>query len=321
MSVVSMKELLESGVHFGHQTKRWDPRMKPFIFTQRKGIHILDLQKTVEYINKAYTYVKEVASKGGMILFVGTKKQAQEAIEKEASRCDMPYVNMRWLGGMLTNFSTVSRSRQKLEDLDDILNSEDKKKQFTKKELLKMTKMRDKLNRILGGIRKMSRLPDALFVIDPKSEQTSVSEARKLGIPIVAVIDTNCDPTVIDHPIPGNDDAIRAVNLFSSVIANAIINGKKDIQLSQEGSDGEINLKNAAYVSRVDKATDEDIETRSFSAEEEKAGEEEALTEDSKSSEASESSESSEKGEPVAVAADSADDEAGESTDETKQDS
>jgi small subunit ribosomal protein S2 len=268
LSVVSMKELLEAGVHFGHQTKRWDPRMKPFIFTQRKGIHILDLQKTVEYIDKAYNYVKDSVSKGASVLFVGTKKQSQEAIEKEAVRCEMPYVSYRWLGGMLTNYATIARSKAKLEEYEGILENPDKDKIYTKKELQRVLKLRNKLNKVLGGIRKLNKLPDILFVIDPNTEATAVNEARKLKIPVVAVVDTNCNPTVIDYPIPGNDDAIRAVNLFASVIANAVMNGKKDLQLTKEGVDESTSpqdLSKVAYVSKIDKASDEDIGERTFS--------------------------------------------------------
>jgi small subunit ribosomal protein S2 len=263
-----MKELLESGVHFGHQTRRWDPRMKPYIYTQRKGIHILDLQKTVEYVEKAYNYVKEQVAKGATVLFVGTKKQAQEAIEKEANRCDMPYVNFRWLGGCLTNFTTVMKSKQKLEECESILESPERQKNYTKKELQSFRKTRERINKLLSGIRKLDRLPDMLFVIDPTVEETAVLEARKLKIPIVAVVDTNCNPMVIDHPIPGNDDAIRAVNLFTSVIANAVINGRKELQMNNEGEEmpRKEDLSNVAYVSRVDKGSDEDIKETSFSA-------------------------------------------------------
>lgn len=270
MSVVSMKELLEAGVHFGHQTKRWDPRMKPFIFTQRKGIHILDLQKTVDYVDKAYTFVKQLVAKGGNILFVGTKKQAQEAIEKEAQRCEMPYVSNRWIGGLLTNFSTIMKSKQKLDEFESILNDPSKEKNYTKKELLKFQKLRDKMLKPLGGIRNLNKIPDAMFIIDPFVETTAVNEARKMNVPIVAVVDTNCNPQVIDYPIPGNDDAIRAVNLFAGVIANAVISGKKDLQMSHEGQDASgDSMQNVAYVSRVDKATDEEMGSQtSFSPDE-----------------------------------------------------
>ncbi len=270
MSVVSMKELLEAGVHFGHQTKRWDPRMKPFIFTQRKGIHILDLQKTVDYVDKAYAFVKQVVAKGGNILFVGTKKQAQEAIEKEAQRCEMPYVSNRWIGGLLTNFATIMKSKQKLDEYEGILDDPLKEKNYTKKEILKFQKLRDKMLKPLGGIRNLNRIPDAMFVIDPSIETTAIKEARKMKVPIVSVVDTNCNPLVIDYPIPGNDDAIRAVNLFAGVIANAVISGKKELQMTKEGTEETSeSLENVAYVSRVDKATEEEMGTQtSFSPDE-----------------------------------------------------
>lgn len=266
MAVVSMKELLESGVHFGHQTRRWDPRMKPFIYTQRKGIHILDLQKTVEYVERAYNYVKEQVSKGGIVLFVGTKKQAQEAIEKEANRCDMPYVNNRWLGGTLTNFSTIMKSKQKLEEYEEILSKPELQQKYTKKEIQSFRKARERINKLLTGIRKMDRLPDILFVIDPSVEMTAVLEARKLHIPIVAVVDTNCNPELIDYPMPGNDDAIRAVNLFVSIIANAVINGRRDFQMKSEGREMPLSqdLADVAYVSRIEKGSEEDLKETSF---------------------------------------------------------
>jgi len=266
LAVVSMKELLESGVHFGHQTRRWDPRMKPFIYTQRKGIHILDLQKTVEYVERAYNYVKEQVSKGGIVLFVGTKKQAQEAIEKEANRCDMPYVNNRWLGGTLTNFSTIMKSKQKLEEYEEILSKPELQQKYTKKEIQSFRKARERINKLLTGIRKMDRLPDILFVIDPSVEMTAVLEARKLHIPIVAVVDTNCNPELIDYPMPGNDDAIRAVNLFVSIIANAVINGRRDFQMKSEGREMPLSqdLADVAYVSRIEKGSEEDLKETSF---------------------------------------------------------
>ena len=265
-----MKELLEAGVHFGHQTKRWDPRMKPFIFTQRKGIHILDLQKTVDYVDRAYAFVKQLVAKGGTILFVGTKKQAQEAIEKEAQRCSMPYVSNRWIGGLLTNFSTIMKSKQKLDEFEAILEHPDREKNYTKKELSKFSKLREKMLKPLGGIRNLNKIPDAVFVIDPFVETTAVKEACKVKVPIVAVVDTNCNPLVIDHPIPGNDDAIRAVNLFAGVIANAVISGKKELQMTHEGKEEtEESNENAAYVSRVDKVGDEDMGNQtSFSPDE-----------------------------------------------------
>ena len=269
MAVVSMKELLEAGVHFGHQTRRWDPRMATYIFTKRKGIHILDLQKTVKYMDSAYNYVKKETAKGKTILFVGTKKQARAAIKLEAERCEMPYVNYRWLGGMMTNFKTISKSKEKLEELDSILNDEARSANYTKKELLNMSKMRDKLLKVFAGIRKMNSKPDMLFIIDTRMEETAINESLKLNIPIVAVVDTNCNPDVVDYPIPGNDDAIRAVSLFSHVVAEAVIAGRKDLQMNNEGKEVTSETKgdvNVAYVSRVEEASDEDIENRSFSA-------------------------------------------------------
>lgn len=264
-----MKELLEAGVHFGHQTRRWDPRMATYIFTKRKGIHILDLQKTVKYMDSAYNYVKKETAKGKTILFVGTKKQAQAAIKLEAERCEMPYVNYRWLGGMMTNFKTISKSKEKLEELDSILNDEARSANYTKKELLNMSKMRDKLLKVFAGIRKMNSKPDILFIIDTRMEETAINEALKLNIPIVAVVDTNCNPDVVDYPIPGNDDAIRAVNLFSHIIAEAVIAGRKDLQRDNEGKEVTSDKGkdvNVAYVSRVEEASDDDIANRSFSA-------------------------------------------------------
>lgn len=270
MPVVSMKELLESGVHFGHQTRRWDPRMKPFIYTQRKGIHILDLQKTVEYVERAYEYVRDQAARGAVVLFVGTKKQAQQAIEEAAKRCGMPYVNRRWLGGLLTNFETVMRSKRKMEECEAILGDAERQKNYTKKELQHIRKTRDRIANLLAGIREMERLPDILFIIDPVVEETAVAEARRLRIPIVAVVDTNCNPDVIDYPIPGNDDAIRSVTLFASIIANAVINGRREFQERSEGVEmpAQTELSNVAYVSRLDRGTEEDLKEMSFSAEE-----------------------------------------------------
>lgn len=229
MSVVSMKSLLEAGVHFGHQTRRWNPKMKPYIFTERNGIHIIDLQKTVQMTEVAYNAVKDVVADGGNVLFIGTKKQAQESIEAEAKRCSMPYVNQRWLGGMLTNFNTISKRVNRLHELNEM----EEKNIFDllpKKEVAELIKERDRLNKFVGGIKDMKGLPDLLFIIDPKKEAIAINEAKILNIPIVAIIDTNCDPDEIDYPIPGNDDAIRTVKLLTSVIANAVIEGKQGEQ-------------------------------------------------------------------------------------------
>lgn len=224
MSNVTMKELLEAGVHFGHQTKRWNPKMKPYIFGARNGIYIIDLQKTVRLFKNAYSFVRECAQAGETILFVGTKKQAQDAIGEEATRCGMYYVNQRWLGGMLTNFSTVKQSIDRLKRLDAMF-ADGSVEVYTKKEALQLEKERQKLEKTLGGIKGMGKIPGALFVVDPKNETIAISEAKKLGIPVVAVVDTNCDPDPIDYVIPGNDDAIRAIRLLTSKMADAIIEG------------------------------------------------------------------------------------------------
>lgn len=225
MAVVTMRQLLESGVHFGHQTRRWNPKMKRFILTERNGIYIIDLQKTVEDIDKAYEFVKEIVAHGGNILFVGTKKQAQEAIEEQAERVGMPYVNHRWLGGMLTNFSTVSKRLQRMKELEEIDFADVAGSGHTKKELLMMEREKNKLQRSLGGIRDMAKLPSAIWVVDTNKEHLAIAEARKLNIPVVAVLDTNCDPDEVDYGIPGNDDAIRAVALLTRVVADACAAG------------------------------------------------------------------------------------------------
>ncbi len=223
--VVTMKQLLESGVHFGHQTRRWNPKMKRYIFTERNGIYIIDLQQSLDYIDRAYEFIKETVAHGGSILYVGTKKQAQEAIAEQARRVGMPYVNQRWLGGMLTNFSTVFKRLQRLKELEEIDFNDVAGSGMTKKELLQLKRERDKLERTLGGIRDMSRVPSAIWVVDTKKEHIAVSEARKLGIPVVAILDTNCDPDEVTYPIPGNDDAIRSVALLTRVVADAVADG------------------------------------------------------------------------------------------------
>ncbi len=225
MSVVSMKALLESGVHFGHQTRRWNPKMGQFIYTARNGIHIIDLQKTMQRIKVAYAAMKDVAEKGGMVLFVGTKKQAQSAIVDHAEKCGMYYVSERWLGGLLTNFHTVSKSLNRLKELERMQETGEWKAE-TKKERLELQRELAKKNKVLSGIKSMTRLPEALFIIDPKRESIAVQEAKKLGITIFAVVDTNCNPDEIDFPIPGNDDAIRAIALFLDVMARAINEGR-----------------------------------------------------------------------------------------------
>jgi small subunit ribosomal protein S2 len=223
--VVTMRQLLESGVHFGHQTRRWNPKMKRYILAERNGIYIIDLQQTLEYIDKAYDFIKETVAHGGTVLFVGTKKQAQEAIADQARRVGMPFVNQRWLGGMLTNFATVHKRLQRLKELEEIDFDDVASSGMTKKELLHLRRERDKLDRSLGGIKDMSRVPSAVWIVDTKKEHIAVSEARKLGIPVVAILDTNCDPDEVDYPIPGNDDAIRSVALLTRVVADAVADG------------------------------------------------------------------------------------------------
>jgi small subunit ribosomal protein S2 len=223
---VTMKELLEAGVHFGHQTRRWNPKMGPYIFGARNGIHIIDLQKTVQFFKTAYNFVVDTVANGGVVLFVGTKKQAQDAIREEAQRCGMFFVNHRWLGGMLTNFQTISRSIAKLKEFE-AMKEDGSIKRFPKKEILLMEKKAAKLERSLGGIKDMGRMPDIVYVVDPRKEDIAVMEARKMHVPLLAIVDSNCDPTEIDYPIPGNDDAIRAIRLITSRVANAVNDGKK----------------------------------------------------------------------------------------------
>ncbi|QAY70554.1 30S ribosomal protein S2 [Xylanimonas protaetiae] len=225
MAVVTMRQLLESGVHFGHQTRRWNPKMKRFIFTERNGIYIVDLQQSLTYIDNAYNFVKETVAHGGSILFVGTKKQAQEPVAEQAARVGMPYVNHRWLGGMLTNFTTVHKRLQRLKELEEINFDDVAGSGLTKKELLVLRREKDKLSRTLGGIRDMAKVPSAVWIVDTNKEHLAVDEARKLNIPVVAILDTNCDPDVVDYAIPGNDDAIRSVTLLTRVIADAVAEG------------------------------------------------------------------------------------------------
>src|SRR5438477_2404497 len=224
-AVVTMKQLLESGVHFGNQTRSWNPKMNRYICTERNGIYIIDLQQSLDYIDRAYEFIKETVAHGGTILYVGTKKQAQEAIAEQARRVGMPFVNQRWLGGMLTNFSTVYKRLQRLKELEEIDFGDVASSGMTKKELLQLRREHDKLDRTLGGIRDMSRVPSAIWVVDTKKEHIAVNEARKLGIPVVAILDTNCDPDEVNYPIPGNDDAIRSVALLTRVVADAVADG------------------------------------------------------------------------------------------------
>src|SRR6202158_4355686 len=223
--VVSMKQLLESGVHFGHQTRRWNPKMKRFILAERNGIYIIDLQQSLDFIDHAYEFIKETVAHGGTVLYVGTKKQAQEAVAEQARRVGMPFVNQRWLGGMLTNFTTVFKRLQRLKELEEIDFDDVAGSSLTKKELLHLKREHDKLDRSLGGIRHMSRVPSAVWIVDTKKEHIAVAEARKLGIPVIAILDTNCDPDLVDYPIPGNDDAIRSAALLTRVIAAAVAEG------------------------------------------------------------------------------------------------
>jgi small subunit ribosomal protein S2 len=265
MSQLSMKMLLESGVHFGHQTNRWNPKMKQYIFGARNGIYIVDLQQTVQLFDVAYNFVVEMVASGKELLFVGTKRQAQESIKAESERCEMPHVNQRWLGGMLTNYVTIKRSIDRLNKLDSMF-ADDSINAFPKKEIMGLQKERDKLQKVLGGIRNMNGLPGGVFIIDPRKELIAVKEANKLGLPIIAVVDTNCDPDDIDFIIPGNDDAIRAIKLFSSKIADAVLEGKRRFEElvqaeSDKGAEAEIE---AESVEEVEEELDvpESVETK-----------------------------------------------------------
>ena len=233
MGVIQMKQLLEAGVHFGHQTRRWNPKMAEYIFTERNGIYIIDLQKTAKKIEEAYFFVRDIVADGGTILFVGTKKQAQDAIREEAERTGMYFVNARWLGGMLTNFKTIKRRIDRLYQLKK-MNEDGTMELLPKKEVLKLNLEEERLEKYLGGIKEMKQIPSAMFVVDPRKEKNAIAEAHKLGIPVIAIVDTNCDPEEADYPIPGNDDAIRAVKLIVSTIGNAIIEGKQGEQISAD---------------------------------------------------------------------------------------
>lgn len=245
MSVISMKQLLEAGVHFGHQTKRWNPKMARFIFAERNGIYIIDLQKTVKKIEEAYEFMVEMAKTGDPILFIGTKKQAQDAIKEEAERCGMYFVNERWLGGTLTNYKTIRTSINKLKNIEK-MQEDGTFDLLPKKEVLGLLKTKEKLEKYLGGIKEMPKLPACMFVIDPKKEKIAVHEAHKLGIPVIGVVDTNCDPDKLDFPIPGNDDAIRAVKLLASVMADAIIEGRQGF-MEGEQTDSDMEMSNEEY--------------------------------------------------------------------------
>ncbi|MBQ8303424.1 MAG: 30S ribosomal protein S2 [Clostridia bacterium] len=239
MAVVSMKQLLEAGVHFGHQTRRWNPKMAQYIFTERNGIYIIDLQKTVKKLNEAYLFARDIAAEGKDILFVGTKKQAQDSVKEEAIHCSMPYVNARWLGGMLTNFTTIRRRIARLEQLR-AMEEDGTFDLLPKKEVIKLHLEIEKLEKFLGGIKDMKKIPGALFIVDPRKERIAVAEAKKLGIPIIAIVDTNCDPDEIDAVIPGNDDAIRAVKLIAETIAAAVIEGRQGEEVAPEAAEAEV---------------------------------------------------------------------------------
>ena len=238
MSVISMKQLLEAGVHFGHQTRRWNPKMAPYIFAERNGIYIIDIQKTVKKVDEAYAAVSDIISEGGEILFVGTKKQAQESIKEEAERCGMYYVNERWLGGMLTNFKTIRTRIARLIELEK-MQEDGTFEVLPKKEVAVLLHEKEKLDKNLGGIKEMTRIPDVMFVVDPRKEKIAIQEAHILGIPVVAIVDTNCDPEEVDYVIPGNDDAIRAVKLIASKIADAVIEAKQGEQQTAESTEAE----------------------------------------------------------------------------------
>ena len=261
MAVVAMKQLLEAGVHFGHQTRRWDPKMAEYIFQARNGIHIIDLQKTSKKLDEAYGFIKEQAEEGKTILFVGTKKQAQECMKEAALKCGMYYIDQRWLGGMLTNFDTIQKRIQRLKDLET-MQEDGTFDVLPKKEVILLKKEMEKLERNLGGIKDMDQLPGVIFLIDPKKERIAILEARKLGIPVVGLVDTNCNPEELDYPIPGNDDAIRAVKLIADVMANAVIEGKQGESFEPEGQEEQVDKQEEAssieeVVEAVEEATEE----------------------------------------------------------------
>ena len=250
MAIISMKKLLEAGVHFGHQTRRWNPKMAEYIFTERNGIYIIDLQKTSDKVDEAYKFIKEVVSSGEEVLFVGTKKQAQESTKSEAARCGMHFVSQRWLGGMLTNYSTIRKRIDKLIALR-AMEEDGTFELLTKKEVFKLRNEADRLEKFLGGIKNMDKLPGALFVVDPRKEKIAVEEAKKLGIPVVAIVDTNCDPDEVDFVIPGNDDAIRAVKLLTATVADAVLEGKQGVQLTEEEPEDEVSDEELEKVEEI----------------------------------------------------------------------
>ncbi len=271
LSVVSIKQLLECGVHFGHQTRRWNPKMKPYIFTERNGVYIIDLQKTVKGLEKAYDFIREVAKSGGSVLFVGTKRQAQEIVREEALRCGQFYINQRWLGGLLTNFPTIRKRVNRMVELQK-MEEDGTFETLPKKEVSVLRKQKEKLEKYLIGIRDMKDLPDALFIIDPRRETIAVLEGRKLGIPVASIVDTNCDPEVIDYPIPGNDDAIRAIKLMFSLMANAVIEGHQGVdgaisQGEEASAEGEETIEvreklHEVYAEVQEKLVEAEIEDR-----------------------------------------------------------
>lgn len=274
MGVVSMKQLLECGVHFGHQTRRWNPKMKPYIFTERNGIYIIDLQKTVKGLEKAYDFVREVSKSGGTLLFVGTKRQAQDPIREEALKAGQYYINQRWLGGLLTNFATIRRRVTRMVELQG-METDGSINKYPKKEIIQLRKEREKLEKYLSGIKDMKDIPDALFIIDPRRETIAVLEAHKLGIPVISIVDTNCDPDVIDYPIPGNDDAIRAIELVVGLMANAFIEGRQGqdsrVESAHEETEAE-EIKEATVVPEELDAVVEEIDKEAVKAIEEQKG-------------------------------------------------
>ncbi len=251
MGVIQMKQLLEAGVHFGHQTRRWNPKMAEYIFTERNGIYIIDLQKTVKKVEEAYSFIRDVAADGGSVLFVGTKKQAQEAIREEAERTGMYFVNARWLGGMLTNFKTIKKRIDRLFQLKK-MREDGTMDLLPKKEVIKLNLEEEKLEKFLGGIKEMKDLPSAIFIVDPRKEKNAIAEAHRLGIPIVAIVDTNCDPEEVDYPIPGNDDAIRAVKLIVSTMGNAILEGKQGEQFDVDSEEKEAEETEEVNLDMID---------------------------------------------------------------------
>ena len=258
MAVVSMKQLLEAGVHFGHQTRRWNPKMAPYIFTERNGIYIIDLQKTVDLIDEAYSFVKSVSESGRPVLFVGTKKQAQAAVKDEADRCGQYFVNQRWLGGMLTNYKTISQRIQRMFKIEE-MEQDGTFEKMTKKEVLNLRHEHDKLEKFLGGIREMRGMPGAMFIVDPKKERIAIREAKILGIPVIGIVDTNCDPDDVDYVIPANDDAIRAVKLITSTMADAVLEGKQGESMAEAAEETEVDA--AAEETAEDKAAAVEAET------------------------------------------------------------